>query len=186
MGHRGTVGTVGLAYAFRPNQPACLEHSRQRAASPEFRSDLRISEQTVAGEKSYVIKVPETNSYCRYGSSEYELITLCDGTRTSAEVTAAWNERHPDEPFSEGEVGEFLESVEPGVWEQSAGERNLAVLERIRDDRKGRLDHTSVLYMTFKAWDPNRTLARMEPYLNWIYTPGFVFFSLFCSSQLPI
>ena len=38
---------------------------------PKLRSDLRISEQTVTGEKSYVIKNHETNSYNRYG--EYRI-----------------------------------------------------------------------------------------------------------------
>lgn len=40
---------------------------------PKLRSDLGISEQTVGGENSYVVKVAETNSYNRYGTSEYEL-----------------------------------------------------------------------------------------------------------------
>jgi putative peptide zinc metalloprotease protein len=145
---------------------------------PKFRTDLRISEQTFAGEKSYVIKVEETNSYNRYGPSEYELLTLCDGTRTRAEVAAAWNEHHPDDFLGEAEVLEFLDGVEPEVWEQSVGEKNLAVLERIRDDRKSRVDHTNFLYISFKAWDPNKTLAKLDPYLSWMYTRGFVFFSV--------
>jgi putative peptide zinc metalloprotease protein len=145
---------------------------------PTFRTDLRISEQIFAGEKSYVIKVPETNSYNRYGPSEYELLTLCDGTRTGPEVTAAWNGRHSDEPLSESTVMEFFEGVEAGIWQQSAGEKNLAILERIRDDRKSRLDQSSVFYLTFKAWDPDRALAKMDPYLSWLFTPGFVFFSV--------
>ena len=95
---------------------------------PKFRADLRISEQIFAGEKTYVIKVEETSSYNRYGPSEYELLTLCDGTRTRAEVAATWNERHPDDFLGEAEVMEFLDGIEPEVWEQSAGEKNLAVL----------------------------------------------------------
>ncbi len=145
---------------------------------PKFRSDLRISEQTVAGEKSYVVKVPETSSYNRFGATEFELLALCDGTRTRTEVTAAWNERHPDQPLSEDDVAEFLDGVEPEIWEQSAGEKNLAVLERIRDERKSRIDQSSVLYISFKAWDPNRTLTKMDPYLGWMFTRGFVIFSL--------
>src|SRR6202034_828552 len=145
---------------------------------PKFRSDLRISEQTVAGEKSFVLKVAETNSYNRFGATEYELLTLCDGTRTKAEVAAVWNDKHPGEPLSEEEIAEFLESVEPAIWEQSAGEKDLAVLERIRDERKSRLDQSSVLYISFKAWDPNKTLAKIDPYLGWLFTRGFVLFSL--------
>jgi len=145
---------------------------------PKFRSDLRISEQIVAGEKSYVIKVLETNSYNRFGVTEYSLIKLCDGTRTRNEVAAAWNDAHPDEPLSEEEVSEFLEGIEPAMWEQSAGEKNLAVLERIRDERKSRLDQSSVLYISFKAWDPNKTLTKMDPYFGWLFTKGFVLFSI--------
>ena len=58
------------------------------------------------------------------------------------------------------------------------GEKNLAVLERIRDERKTRINQSSLLYIYFKAWNPNRTLRRMEPYLRWMFTPGFVIFSI--------
>lgn len=145
---------------------------------PKLRSDLRISEQTVAGEKSVVIKILETNSYNRYGEAEYELLTLCDGTRTPAEIAEAMNERDPNNTISESEILDFLDGVEPAMWERSVGEKNLAVLERIRDERKSRVDQSSVLYMSFKAWDPNKTLARIDPYLSWFFTPGFVIFSV--------
>src|SRR5580700_2955228 len=127
---------------------------------PKLREDLRISEQTVAGETSYVIKNFETNSYNRYGSTEYELLQFCDGEHTAAEISDELTERHPESPLSEAEVLDFLDSIEPAMWERSVGEKNLAVLERIRDERKGRLDQSSVLYM------------------SWMFMPGFVVFSL--------
>src|SRR5271154_1473527 len=145
---------------------------------PKLREDLRISEQTVAGETSYVIKNHETNSYNRYGSTEFELLQLCDGTRTHTEIAEEMTSRHPESPLDETEALEFIESIEPAMWERSLGEKNLAVLERIRDERKGRLDQSSVLYISFKAWDPNKTLERLDPYLSWMYTWGFVWFSL--------
>ena len=145
---------------------------------PKLRTDLRISEQIVSGETSYVVKNFETNSYNRYGASEFGVLELCDGTRTALEISEALTERHPDSPLSEAEVLDFLDSIEPAMWERSVGEKNLAVLERIRDERKGRLDQSSVLYMTFKAWDPDKTLAKLDPYLSWMFTPGFVVFSI--------
>jgi putative peptide zinc metalloprotease protein len=146
---------------------------------PKLREDLRISEQTVAGETSYVIKNYETNSYNRYGSTEYELLQLCDGSHTAAEISDELTVRHRDSPLSEAEVLDFLDSIEPAMWERTVGEKNLAVLERIRDERKGRLDQSSVLYISFKAWDPDKTLAKLDPYLSWMFTTGFVVFSLF-------
>jgi putative peptide zinc metalloprotease protein len=141
---------------------------------PKLRSDLRVSEQTVAGEKSYVIKVLETNSYNRYGGSEYELLTLCDGTRTAAEIAQELNRRHPDGALPQSEVLEFLDGIEPAMWERTVGEKNLAVLERIRDERKSRVDQSSVLYISFKAWDPNDVLAKVDRYLGWLFTTEFV------------
>src|ERR1700723_384210 len=145
---------------------------------PKLREDLRISEQTVAGETSYVVKNFETNSYNRYGSTEFELLQLCNGERTHAEIAEEMTKRHPESPLEETEAQEFLESIEPAMWERSLGEKNLAVLERIRDERKGRVDQSSMLYISFKAWDPNKTLEKLDPILGWMYTSQFVLFSL--------
>jgi putative peptide zinc metalloprotease protein len=146
---------------------------------PKLRTDLRISEQVVAGETSYVIKNRETNSYNRYGSTEYQLLALCDGTRTPAEIAQAMSEPDPESQTSEAEVLEFLDSIEPTMWERPIGEKNLAVLERIRDERKSRIDQSSVLYISFKAWNPDKTLAKLDKYLWWMFTKSFVVFSLF-------
>ena len=51
---------------------------------PKLRSDLRISEQHVAGETSYIVKIFEISSYNRYGAFEYELLTLFDGSANLA------------------------------------------------------------------------------------------------------
>jgi putative peptide zinc metalloprotease protein len=145
---------------------------------PKLRSDLRISKQNIVGEISYVVKIAETSSYRRYGEYEFELLEACDGTRTAAEVATFMTERHPGAPVDEAAVLEFLDEVEPEIWERTVGEKNLAILERLRDERKGRLDQSSLLYITFKAWDPNKTLARLDPWLSWMYTRAFVYFSV--------
>jgi len=145
---------------------------------PKLRTDLRISEQTINGETSYVIKVEETSSYNRYGETEFKLLNLCDGTRTAAEIAEEMSRKAPDSPLSESEVLDFLDTIEPAMWERSRGEKNLAVLERIRDERKSRIDQSSVLYISFKAWDPNKTLEKMDRYLKWIFTPEFALFSI--------
>ncbi|HEV2491285.1 MAG TPA: efflux RND transporter periplasmic adaptor subunit [Candidatus Acidoferrales bacterium] len=160
--------------------PSSLRVSRVLAKGlhrPKLRSDLRISKQNVAGETSYVVKIEETSSYRRYGEFEFELLSACDGTRTPAELAAYMTTQHPEQPLDEAEVLEFLDSIEPEVWERTVGEKNLAILERLRDERKGRLDQSSLLYITFKAWDPDKTLAWLDPWLSWMYTREFVIFS---------
>lgn len=145
---------------------------------PKLRSDLKVSEQIIAGEKSYVIKIPETEALSRYGAAGYELLKLCDGTRTLAEVAAAYNELFPDQALSEADVAEYLDGADPNTWERSLGERNLAVLEKIRDERKKKVGRASLLYIYFSAWDPDKFLERIHPYLRWLYTKEFVIVSL--------
>lgn len=144
---------------------------------PKLREDLKISEQLVAGKASVVIKDPETLTYNRYGPVEYELLTLCDGTRTPAEVAQAMTERHPDSPLDESGVLDFLDTVDADLWVRTVGEKNLAMLERIRDERKGRTK-SSLLNIQFNAWAPDKTLAVLDRYFGWIYTRGFTIFAI--------
>jgi putative peptide zinc metalloprotease protein len=87
-------------------------------------------------------------------------------------------ELHPDEPLAEAEVAEWLDGMDASLWERSLGEKNLGVLEKIREERKNRLDRSSLVYISFAAWDPNRALERLYPYLRWFYSRAFIACSL--------
>ena len=82
---------------------------------PALRADLPVSKQTIKGEVSYVIKIPETSSYARYGEYEYGLLKLCDGTRTPAEVAQAMMAANPDQALEESDVVEFLDGIDPNA-----------------------------------------------------------------------
>ena len=145
---------------------------------PKLRPDLKVSEQVISGETSYMLKVPETQAFCRFGAYEYQLLSLCDGTRTPAEIAQAMSDLDPDQAPSEQEVLDWLDSIDPSLWEGSRGEQSLAVLERIREERSRRIDRASLFYIRFAAWDPNRVLGRLYPYLRWIYTRTFAAISI--------
>src|ERR1700687_3398803 len=100
---------------------------------PQLRSDLQVSEQVVAGETSFVIKIPELFTFARYGPLEYSLRRLADGTRTHAEIAEAMNQEHGEGSVSEEDVAEFIESINPNFLERGAAERNLDMLEKIRE-----------------------------------------------------
>ena len=145
---------------------------------PKLRTDLKVGKQTFAGETSFVVKVPETDSFSRLGELDWELLSLCDGNRTPGEVAQALNERYSDQNFSEQDVIAYLEGVDPNFWERGVAEKNLCLLERIRDERRERVNHASLLYIYFSAFDPDRVLKRLDRYLGWMFTPQFVLFSL--------
>jgi putative peptide zinc metalloprotease protein len=145
---------------------------------PKLREDLQISEQVVRGETSFVIKVPHLFKYARYGPLEFSVLKFADGSRTTEEIAAALNAQEGADTLSEADVSEFLESTDPDLWEQGAGKKNLAILEKIREERRERVNTASILYIHFSAWNPDRWLASILPYLRWLFTPGFVAFSV--------
>jgi hypothetical protein len=91
---------------------------------------LKVGKQTFAGETSFVVKVPETDSFSRLGELDWELLSLCDGGRTPAEVAQALNERYQDQNLREQEVIEYLDAVDPNFWERGAAEKTSASWKR--------------------------------------------------------
>ncbi len=145
---------------------------------PKLRSDLKVSKQTFAGEVSYVIKIPETDSFNRIGEFDWEVLALCDGTRTPADIAAELNANNADVSLSPEEVTEFLAGIDANSWERSPAEKNLCILEKIRDERRERVNRESLLYIYFSAFDPDKVLTRLNRYVGWMFTKQFFIFSL--------
>ncbi len=152
-----------------------LAKGQRRAA---FRNSLRVSEQVFGGEVSYMVKVPESDNYYRLTPYDYELIQLFDGSRTPGEVAREITARYPGSPFSEQSAIDYLNEADPNLFERSQQERNLAVLEKIRQERKGRAERSNMLYFIVRSWESDRFLNRVYPYLRGMFTRGFVIFCL--------
>jgi putative peptide zinc metalloprotease protein len=140
---------------------------------PKLRIDLKISKQTFAGEVSYVIKIPDTDSFNRIGEFDWEVLALCDGTRTPADIAAELNANNSDVSLTPEEVTEFLAGIDENTWERSPAEKNLCILEKIRDERRERVNSASLLYIYFSAFDPDEILTRLDRYLGWMFTKQF-------------
>ncbi len=145
---------------------------------PKFRTDPKVGRQVYAGEVSYVVKVPEAESFNRLGEMDWDVLTLCDGTRTPAEVAAEFNSRFPDNPLTESDIASFLDGIDPQLWEQSSAQKNLCILEKIRDERRQRVNRANILSIYFSAFDPDRALNWLIRYTRWLFTPQFFLASL--------
>jgi putative peptide zinc metalloprotease protein len=141
---------------------------------PKLRTDLNISEQPIQGKLSYVMKIPGESSFFRFGPLEFEVLSLCDGTRTPAEIAAQINTRDPSLALTELHVMGFLDTVEASLWEKTRQERHLAVLERIRFGRRAHVDHSSLVNIRFQPWNPDRFLTAVNRYSAWVFTRSFV------------
>ncbi len=144
----------------------------------KLRTDLKISQQVVSGETTYVIKIPDTAEFLRAPELAWALLTVFDGSRTDAEALEELQRREPDMQLTLAELQDFADSSNPALWEKTLAERNLAFLEKIRGERRERASDQNIFYMYFSAWDPDHFFSRVIPYLRWIWSRPFVIASL--------
>ncbi|MGH8706469.1 MAG: PqqD family peptide modification chaperone [Burkholderiales bacterium] len=139
----------------------------ESAAPPKFRSDLEVSEQRAGQETVYVLKEPASGRIYRLPETAYFIARQLDGASTPEAIRKRVEEKFGDTLTPEeldayvGQLGKLglLEGTAQGAKSQPppAG--------RVRGD---------LLYLRFKAFDPDRGLERLLPFFGWAYTRTFV------------
>ena len=149
---------------------------------PPLRADLITSEQVYLGRAYIIIKNPISLTYFRLGRAHYEAARQFDGKTPLSTIAEALGKSHaywralPVEQAVEelALLGQQLSST--GVL-QSTGRYALNRINSQEVRRKViRLDTVigSILYIKRAFFDPNRLLARLDPYFSWMFTRGYV------------
>ena len=138
---------------------------------PRVRRDLRISEQSVEGKTTFVVKDPTTGRFFRFGPTEHFIVQQLDGA-TSVEAVQRRFEAAFGTPLSPESIGEFVATL-----------RRLGLLETGRPDgeratQRGRPFRGNPLYFQLKAVDPDRLLGRLLPKAGFFFTRSFLIVSL--------
>ncbi len=145
---------------------------------PKLRSDLIVRRlQYSADQIFYVIKDPVSREYLKYPPPTWDLMALFDGEHTDEQIISEYNEKYPfgtiDEEFLEACKDELKSS---GLLDVSSTEKNLMLMDRIRSQRKHRIEKKNKWtfeYMTIFSFDPDEFMGRIIPYLRFLYTPAF-------------
>jgi putative peptide zinc metalloprotease protein len=126
-------------------------------ALPALRPDLVV--RPVGDDGQCVVKDPGTGAYFQLGPQEYFLLTLLDGRRDAGAARDAFEGRF-GQPLSADELDEFVAGVrEQGLLDRPAG-----------PDPRG----PSLLFWRVRAFDPDRLFTRLEPWLRFAWTRGFL------------
>ena len=149
---------------------------------PKLRTDLVIRQQVREHEVYYIIKDPLLKAYYQFNPDEWDLFQLFDGTRTDEEIIEEYNAKHPFGVIDEETIETYKNSLmQIDLFEIPPAEKNLMLMERIRSQRKQKADgEESIFYMSFSAWDPDESLNRIIPHIQWIWSKQFFIFSLIC------
>ncbi|KPL00819.1 MAG: hypothetical protein AMJ91_03045 [candidate division Zixibacteria bacterium SM23_73_3] len=141
---------------------------------PKFRDDLIISQQKFEKITYYVIKDPITQKFFRIKEFEYFITQKLNG-ETPPEQIALSFEAHFNIRLPLDTLEKFIQRLESlGFLESEISERELARLQYQKRALPGKL-----LFIKLKGFDPDRLLNRMIRFTRFIFTPYFLFFSLF-------
>jgi putative peptide zinc metalloprotease protein len=145
--------------------------------APCLRSDISIIEQVYGGESSFVVKDLAAQRYFRFGAVEVRVMRAFDGRRTPADIATHLAEEGLR--ISEAAIETFARTMaNAGFLERAIGERTTLQMERLRAERherqRPRLFRGELLRMRWSFGDPDTMLTRTMPYLDWMFTRGFV------------
>ncbi len=147
----------------------------------KFRPDLKVIRQVQRGEVAYIVKDPLILKYYRFPEIAAKVFNYLDGRHSHEEVGRLVS-AEMGEQISGSEVTSFVEGLKKlNFIEQSASEKSLLLLERLRKNRQQKAEEAAdgkdENYMRFPLLDPDRLYNRIIKRIWFIWTRGFLIFS---------
>ncbi|HEX3275680.1 MAG TPA: HlyD family efflux transporter periplasmic adaptor subunit [Gemmatimonadales bacterium] len=151
------------------------------SGAPRLRADLAIVEQTYRGEQSFIVKDPKTRKYYRFRPVEVNVLQRFDGERSAEAVAQELSDTGVR--LSAATVDKFAGRLKAmGLLERTVGERSVLMMERLRAQRRQRLQSgagsSDLFRIRWSMGDPDAFMDRTIPYLRWMFTRGFLIVSV--------
>jgi putative peptide zinc metalloprotease protein len=138
--------------------------------NPKLRSDLVISQQETKAGTGFVVKDPATGRFFRLKEVEYFTARQLNGS-TPLDALRESVEQKFGVTFTAETLEQFIQTLgRLGLLEKDGADSGL-VADRPRTIRG------SLLYLRFKAFDPDRLFNRLVTKLSFFFTPHFIVFS---------
>ena len=139
-----------------------------------LREEVKVRRFVQQGHVSYVLKEPDKQEYYRFSVPQMELIRLFDGVHDLTAVVERFNaESDLYEYDMDAAEAVYHACKDYQVLRRTRQEENVALLERIRDERKKSLLQAkgSILMMRFQLVDPNQWFNRIIDSIRFMWTP---------------
>ncbi|MBS0203221.1 MAG: biotin/lipoyl-binding protein [Planctomycetes bacterium] len=165
--NRAVVGARGETSGTN-EQPA------SQSPIPARRRDLIESEQQYQGQTVYYVKDPMTLKYYRFAPAEFEVFQLLDGQRTLDDVRLAFAHKLMRKEIGNREILPLIQRWQKaGLLQEPGAMATARVLATQQDSTRSRwLSRISgILYMKVRAFDPDRLLNLIYPWVRWMFHP---------------
>jgi len=147
----------------------------------KLRPDLIVQPQFYEGMTHYVIKDPIALKYFRFKVEEYFLLQQFDGKQTLQDVKRAFERKYRPQTITVDDLLRFASQLhEAGIAQIDSPDQAQALVRRRRKNQWKKVWQflANILYIKIPIVDPEKLLTGMYPYFRWLYTTGFIFFSV--------
>jgi putative peptide zinc metalloprotease protein len=153
---------------------------RRKQVKLRTRADLVITEQRYEGRLCRVVKDPVSLKYYRFNTQEYYVFERLNGKHTLEEIRKEFEKRFAPDRLTLEDLEVFARQlVTAGLVQHESPNAGKQLFDKRRKQRRTKrlATLTNILYIKIPVFDPDRLLNRMIPYLRWIFTKTFLWFS---------
>ncbi len=169
---------MSSAPSLAPSAPVgqAAEHLKVK-----LRPDLIVQPQFYEGMTHYVIKDPIALKYFRFKIEEYFLLQQFDGKQNLQDVKRAFERKYRPQTITVDDLLRFAAQLhEAGIALIDSPDQAQALVRRRKKNQWKKVWQflANILYIKIPVVDPEKMLTGMYPYFRWMYTTGFIAFSV--------
>jgi putative peptide zinc metalloprotease protein len=156
---------------------------RREERRPRLDPNLVVREEVDENGRSvYTVHVPGSNAVLGFSAEQWALVQYFDGQRSYADVCEAIA-ADTGAQLTENDVREFSAVLEEsGFWYRTPQERNIAVSEKLAEERRHRTQRKfsfgDLSRIHFSAWDPDVFLTSAHERLRFLFSRWFTALTL--------
>jgi putative peptide zinc metalloprotease protein len=162
--------------------------STTRPVGLRRRGDLVATRQVYQGQAWWVVKDPIALSYYRFRPEEYALLDMLDGEASLEDLKDQFEARFPPRRIKLDELARFVATLHRSglvIGERPGQGPQLFERRRQKNVQKWKAWLGNILALRFRGIDPDRLLARLDPWLGWLFDPpAIVAMLVFAASAL--
>ncbi|MEQ1902963.1 MAG: hypothetical protein ABL888_02100 [Pirellulaceae bacterium] len=139
----------------------------------KMRGDLSADRQRYQGVEYWVIKEPIGQKYYQFPPHVYFLLQQLDGSRTVEQIIDRYHDEFAPKRIDREQLQQLLQRFhKDGLVISDLPGQGTELLKRGKKNKRmewfSKL--SNILAIRFRGFDPDRLLARMNPYTSWLFT----------------
>ena len=164
--------------------------STTRPVGLRRRGDLVTTRQVYQGQAWWVVKDPIALAYFRFRPEEYALLDMLDGSKSLEELKEHFEARFPPRRITVEELARFVATLHRSglvIGDRPGQGPQLFERRRQRIWKQWVAWISNIMSLRFRGIDPDKILAKLDPWFGWLFTPPAVAAAMvFVSSALVL